>query len=250
MSAYSDMVLATAGLRHYWKMGESVGSAADSGPGALSGTIGAGVQRGREGAIRTDPAARFLKANASTSKMTWTPIAAFTGAFTVELIFRALVTPINGHFILGTRGNANNTGSFEIIWNSNNALGTNHGNGSAWSSTALASPVLLPDWWYHVMCTEGGDGSAEMFVNGASVSSLSAAAWSCGGVPMLWDTSAHVPVLGDYDRTADANWAADGYIHQVAVYDRKLTAFDAAAHYGAMIGRGPVAGQTWPRWGA
>lgn len=246
MSAYSDTVLATPSLRHYWKMNEASGSAADS-VGGLTATLGAGLTRNRQGAIRSDPAQRFNKANNTTNSMLWTPTAAFTGAHSLEMIARVLIVPSSGHVLYGARTTNAFPGATELNWRSDSVLQLTYGNGTTFYSLAATNPLPTVDWWHHIIAAIGGDGAAELFIDGVSVDRAGASVFTGGGIPMLWDTGNHLPMLGNYSREYDPAYSSDALIQHLAVYGRMLTASDAAAHYAAMIATGPTSGQTWPR---
>lgn len=214
MSRYSDMILATAGLVSYWRLGESSGSAADS-KGANTGTC-TNVTYSAAGGIAGDANTAFTfngvdaKVNCgNTASLQLTTVS-------VEAWFK-----VSG--AISQDGVVGKDGAYSILIASNNLAFYDWG-----SSTMRNSGVAVNDNVYHhavVTTVSGGSNQSLIYLDGALVMTTTRT-----------DTSQTSPVIiGDFNASPTSPF--HGTIDEVAIYSSILAPATIKQHYNGGLGR-------------
>lgn len=242
MSAYSDLVAATPGLRHFWKLDDSGSTAVDAkgtASGTYQGTTTARVNGRVEGDLARsfDGVTGFVRIpNASISGNWW------LSAYSVEAIVLPVSAPrgpsIFTNQFTGANAGASNLpvtmgfGHNEGASGSSRFKGGGHINQIGWEVAAEGSNVPLD--WQRILLTYDGT-TWRLYRNGAFIASL-ARVNTLGASTLDWFIGRR------HDATSDVPYFP-GRIQHVAFYDRALTAQEDTDHQNAL---GPVA-QYQPR---
>jgi len=232
MSAYSDAVLATAGLVNFWKLG---GATTDlKGSNAL--TYGSAMVPAL-GRVMGEEASLFSRADSANSYIIANP-PPLSGAHSVEYLFWLDSATITAAWCLfGTRPASGGYSSEMFIDpGSNTSMHIDLGNGSPpWYSTVVFGSNIARRTWHHVVLAVSATGVWEVILNGASFNN---GTWDRSGLPLLFDAT-HGLTLGNYGRNFDATYALEGRMSHVAVYNTKLSVETAQAHIAA-LGEAPI----------
>lgn len=211
--AYKDLILATAGLVAYWRLGETSGTVAKDELAKNHGTYGGGVTLGQAGALVEDgnAAAAFDGASGRVS------VGAITTPATVEAWIKTAVGTERPVF-------SNRSGGQSVLY-----FGVNGGWIFCYATTRTPASVLgvTPvddNRWHHIAYTWDGatgrlyrDGAVDKSVAQTDSQSLATLAASIG-----WDAS-------------NVTQYFNGRIDEVAIYNVALTHAQVAAHYHAGI---------------
>ena len=213
--SYRDVVLDTAGLLSYWRLGEVADAVAFDRKGTVNGTYTNGVTQGVAGALTAsgDTASSFDGTNdhvwlgdpasvkvANPSVDAWVKTGDADG-----MIFRVRWY---GYYLWITGGKAQ--------------FGFNDSGGVGHNATSAAS--VNDNAWHHLAGTYDGT-TVRVYVDGVQAGSVAASA------AVYYPGGSNGIAIGR-DGNADAAYLA-GTIDEVAVYDRALTATEVKRHYDA-----------------
>ncbi len=220
------MVVQTAGVVGYWRLGESSGSVACDGAGSSPGAYAGGVSLGLPGAIGgdTDTAAGFDGQQARVS-------VANTAALRVGDVFSVEAWVRRG--LVGTGGNqvvaSKQDGSWVLMFSPDDRLVLRRSN----RADVVASTVRVTDTagWHHVAVTKSG-GSVHLYVDGADVT---------GTVSRQTMVDNSLPM--GIGQSSDTAYFA-GSIDEVALYRTVLTSAQIRAHDDAGTSAAPPAAPT------
>jgi glucose/arabinose dehydrogenase len=237
-STYANTILGSSGLLHYWRMGEASGASfADSKGGVAAGVSGAalgvpGALAGdSNGAARFDGVNDFASANLNLTQ---------TGVLTLEfwLKWNTFANNDDLAFELTPDYNANAGG---LLVDPNESAGGQfeiaQRQGGGYNSFRFNRPAAAA--WHHYALvfdrTATGANELKAYLDGAAVS---------GSHPQTADT------LGTFAQAAlyfmsrgGSSLFGAGDLDEVAVYNRALTAAEAADHYQRGTGGGPPGNQ-------
>jgi Tol biopolymer transport system component len=106
---------------------------------------------------------------------------------------------------------------------------TSYGQGGDWSIDGIITDTaLLPNTWYHVVCTIQSSSSVSIYVNGV-LSKTGAITQSIPSRPLE-------PLrVGSSSYYGASLWQFNGLIDEVAIYDRALSADEILKHYQAGV---------------
>ena len=218
MSAYSQLVLATANLVGYWRMDALSGtSEADASGNGNTGTYQNAPTLGVQGAIVGDGDTAVTFAKASTQWCSCTTLAVPLTAYTIMAAVK--IGDLSGFYgITGHWDGTNGAG----IWIGATNFELMHATLSTEVVSSVA-PVVGP--WYWVAGTWDG-ATAILYVNGANTGQTSVS--TAIGTPAAghWN-------IGSYN---DGVGPIQGTIDEVAVFSRALSAAEIAALYQAGLG--------------
>jgi hypothetical protein len=217
---YVNGVRGTAGLRAYWRLGETSGGTAADELGAHSGTFVGSVNRGQPGGIVGDA---NLAAGFDGGGYVRTPSLGSSTDFTVEgwtYLTPASRTSPNGDNSLFARW-----GTLRLIARPNGIYGDVFANGAKEGLLQASTPRNVYRWVHWAMVREGS--TLTLYRNGQKVASkagLSPAATQLQGAIGAQDGS---------DSSGDNSYRLHGEADDVAVYDRALPAATIKAHFDA-----------------
>lgn len=230
--AYSDVVLATAGLVSYWRLGESAGSATcvDAQSGHNGTTTGHSPTLGVTGALTgdSDTAATFVQASSQYIDVAHHADFNFgDGPFSVECWVKLASTTNDTNRAMVAKGGAGATGGWEFRLKNTAGGGINKvsmeeigASGGTW----VLSTVAITDLnWHHVVGTKNSGGTGSIFMDGVDRTSAQTN-------PTLANTSVNLQIGASFTATADF---MDGSIDEVAIYNVALSLATAQAHYTA-----------------
>ena len=232
--SYSSVILATSGLQSYWRLGETTGNFADS-KGSIVGTPGGGstgspLIRGAPGALPPGQDDGSVGEEVGPIITSGTLFScgnnygfAGSAAFSLEAFYKALFSGSNngievtigkgvpfvfvdGWFVKVSRNTATSTViNFQRIVS---------------SSASIANSVIpTSNTFHHVVVTYDGS-DMKVFVNGSLVATTSS---SLSLASTTTNFTGHF--LG--------NPTASGFLDEVSVYNRALTAAEVLEHYNA-----------------
>jgi hypothetical protein len=208
---YRDVILSTSGLRSYWRLGESSGTAAVDEKAAYPGSYVGGVSLGQPGALtsETNTAARF---DGSDDEMTAGGSGlALSTTGTVEGWF-------NWEGGTSLLRDTTTSGGWILAYDNGGSLAYRVG-GKSFTTTRTTASVR--NGWHHLALTVTG-GTARLYVDGALVHTGSGAGTAAARMP--W----HVMRNGSYS-TQFTRGAAD----EVALYGSALSTTTVTNHYTA-----------------
>ena len=203
---YADGVLSTPGLRGYWRLGETSGTAAADATGGASGTYVGGVGLGARGALSSgaDTSVRF---DGVDDEMR-TGDAVVAGAATLE-----------GWFFweggVAVMRDATSSGGWILAFDSGGRVAYRVGGTTV--TTALAAADLR-DGWHHLAVTASSVASA-FYVDGVPVHNGAGAGTAAAAMP--WQIM----------RNGTTSQYARGRADEVAVYDGALAAATIREHF-------------------
>lgn len=227
--AYPDLVLATAGLRSYWRFNDALLSATalDAGPQAAHGTLQGTAVR-QVSCLEYDDADYSLNGQL-TSQGVFVPVSgglyAFAGAsapFTVELLIRAGLLSGSNRTLIDRTGGSPANGWRVTTVNTDVRFETV-------SAGVVTAVCLIPG---HVILQSGSQHVA--FVVGASTIQgylEGVATGSAVARPSIPDASAATNMA--FGRLIVAGNAWSGHMDEVAIYDQAVPAADLLLHAGA-----------------
>jgi hypothetical protein len=211
-SGYSPLVVGTAGLRAYYRLGESSGVTACELVAGRNGTYRGSVALGQSGALTGDPDTSAGLAGGGSVSVPSSPALSSSAALSVEAWIRPTSVSVSqtlvrkdGEYLLRADG-----GSIAFrVWTSAGVL-------------ELTTPsVLAAGAFQHVVGVFGG-GSLRVYVGGRQV-----AARAASGLVRATSNPLYLGAsLGSYD-------FAQGRLDEVAVYGAALSSTDVARHYEA-----------------
>jgi YD repeat-containing protein len=228
-STYAATILATSGLRDYWRMGETAGSTFADSKGTSPATSVGGTTLGVTGAIVGDPdrAARFDGTNdfASASLNLST-----NNVITVEFWLKWNAFANNDDLAFEFTPNSNtNAGGFLVDPNeSGGQFEVSHRQGAfntGYNVLWFARPSATAWHHYVLVLNKGANANSEItvYVDGAAVT---------GTRPLTTNNTDNFAnsVLYFMSRGGNSLFGA-GDLDEVAIYTRALTAAEAADHY-------------------
>ena len=217
-SVYADAVEADA-PSHYWRLGESTGSASFDQIGFDDLQLGAGVALGRAGALTGDTSTAIATDGTSSGLAATQSAVAGPQVFSVEAWFST--TSRAGGKIVGF-GNASSgtSSSYDRHVYMDGAGRVLFGVYPGTSMTVSSDTGFNDGTWHHVVATLGSNGMA-MYLDGRLVGSRSDAT-SAQAYSGYWR-------IGGDNSWAGAPWF-DGRIDEVAVYPTALTAAQVLRH--------------------
>ena len=250
MSDYSDAVLATAGLVHYWRLDESFGLPGEDSEGSTELTIGSSVTRLVRGRTENDVAVGFSrsKPSASSAAVAGPPeLPELIGAHSVEFLFKTGTSfgTSNNSCMFGTRGSYNGT---EIYIRNDYVLSCIvAGDGITGSSVATTGtvPISQPNGWHHLLLAAGSDpgSTVKLYLDGVLYKESAAYDFPLFLFTTAGGALAHTRAMTVGNLEA-ANLSTvynyDGAMQHLAVYDVELDATVAQDHFDA-IGPEPAA---------
>jgi hypothetical protein len=211
---YSSVVIGTANLQGYWRLGDTSGTTTgDASGNGNYGTVLNGVLRGQPDALvdDTNSAMRF---DGTDDRVSVSGLSIPQGAYTIE----AWVNPDLEQTSRALAADWNGDGAMLYI-NSNGVFALAH---SLDSANFVHSGVKhVPGRWDYVVGTWDGS-QATVYVNGEPVASKAVTA-APGGGAIGFEVAAHT--------TGAAGTQFDGSVDEVAVYNRALTPAEVALHY-------------------
>jgi acid phosphatase type 7 len=207
-TAYSKDVLATPGLRAYWRLGESAGRTAADALGAFVGTYDGGFSLGQPGALfgDVDTAARFD----GTSGQVTAGGPSLSGSGTIEGWFYWE----RGAVLLRDHTSAS-TGGWILAWDNGGVLYYRVA-GKSFSTGRPASGFR--NAWHQFVLTKSS-GNVALYIDGSLIHSATNAPKTATVMP--W----HLMRNGAYSAYAG------GRVDELAVYSTALTAATVARHY-------------------
>jgi large repetitive protein len=221
---YAETVAATAGLRHWWRLGDTGVTAADSG-GTNAGTYTGGAAR-VTGLIAGDAdGARDFDGVNDFVDLAPGPFGA-PARFSIEAWVRIDVQKSGtGRHVLVTNSFADlATDGFVLSVDQMNRVQFFLARTGTTKVTTTTSVALTPGTTYHVVGTYDGQ-RARVYVNGVERAS---AAYT-GGV--TWHASRDLLLGRQRNPTQGAARWLDGKLDEVALYDQALAAATVQAHY-------------------
>ena len=209
-SRYSELVLASAGLVGYWRLGDSGVSACDA-AGTSHGSYRAGATVGQPGAI-VDDADTAVAFNGSTGwvEVPDAPLLDVGDRFTVEAWVKRGTVGTN-QVLVSKQSNA-----WVLMFNTGNRLVLR----KATVADIVASTVTLSDVsrWHHVAASKEG-ASVRLYLDGADVTgSVANTTLADNALPLSIGQSSNVSFF-------------NGSVDEVAVYNRVLTATEINNRY-------------------
>jgi len=209
---YRDAILATPGLRGYWRLGEAEWAPARDELGALPGRYSGGVTLGAAGALSDDGDTASAFDGLSGEVLLPGPV--LSGNATLEGWFdwRDGVTVLRDHtsgagWILAL--DASGTGASVVTARAAGRTVT----------TTLPVATRMRDGWHHVVLTKAGANLA-FYLDGVFIAGIGGAGNAASVVP--W----HLMNNGTF-----AEQYAEGRADEIAFYDRALDAAEIAAHF-------------------
>ena len=209
---YRDAILATPGLRGYWRLGEAEWAPARDELGALPGRYSGGVTLGAAGALIDDGDTASAFDGLSGEVLLPGPV--LSGNATLEGWFdwRAGVTVLRDHtsgagWILAL--DASGTGASVVTARAAGRTVT----------TTLPVATRMRDGWHHVVLTKAGANLA-FYLDGGLIAGVGGAGNAASVAP--W----HLMNNGTF-----AEQYAEGRADEIAFYDRALDAAEIAAHF-------------------
>jgi hypothetical protein len=206
---YAAAVVATPGLKAYWRLGESSGTVAADRTGSAPGSYLGGAGLGAHGALHADPdtAVRFDGVDDEMQ----TGNAAIAAAGTVE-----------GWFFweggVAVLRDSTSSAGWIVAYDSGGRVA--YRAGGTTFTTAL-NTVDVRDGWHHLAVTVS-NGATGFYLDGVLVHSGSGAGTAAAAMP--WHVMRNGTVSSQYAR---------GRADEVAVYDRPLSAATIRAHFEA-----------------
>jgi acid phosphatase type 7 len=207
-TAYSQDVLATAGLRSYWRLGETSETNAADAANRYPGTYRGGYTLGQPGALfgDTNAAAGF---KGTSGEMTATgPSLSSSGSLEGWFYWQ------QGNILLRDNTSAS-TGGWILAWDN---AGTLYYRVAGKSFNTGRSASAYKNAWHHFVLTKSS-GSVSLYIDGQRVHSGTGAANTPTAMP--W----HVMRNGTY------SVYTGGRADEVAVYNSMLSASSVARHY-------------------
>jgi hypothetical protein len=210
---YPGLVLGTAGVASYWRLGETSGTSAADSSGGITGTYTGTYTLGVSGGVAGDanPAARFAGGYVDAGDNR-----DFTGTASFSLEAWVRPTTIDGTSRRIVSKALGGLQGYELFVNSGSGLVFQRIAGSTNSVTASAPPLTS---WSHVVATYDGT-TMRLYVNG-SLANSGASALS------LLDNAATLR-LGN-SALGTEGWAGD--LDDVAVYSGALSAAQVQNHF-------------------
>ncbi|MEN3283116.1 MAG: hypothetical protein V7607_4256 [Solirubrobacteraceae bacterium] len=237
-TTYSERVLATAGLDHYWRMGETTGTTLADSKGTSTATTGGGPTLGASGAVDSNGSVGFDAVNdyasaavdlSSASKVTlefWLKWNAFANDDALAMEFTPNFNDNAGGFLVDPNSPQNN-GQF----------GIGIGNGAARNNAFFARPTAGAWHHYAIVIDTAAPAATQIvpYVDGQPVAYTKAAT----GTGTTFANS----TLYFMSRAGTALFGG-GNLDELAVYSRPLSAAEIAAHYTSGINNPPTAAFT------
>jgi PKD repeat protein len=237
-TTYSEKVLATAGLDHYWRMGETTGTTLADSKGTSTATTGGGPTLGAAGAVDSNGSVGFDAVNdyasaaidlSSATKVTlefWLKWNAFANDDALAMEFTPNFNDNAGGFLVDPNSPQNN-GQF----------GIGIGNGAARNNAFFARPTAGAWHHYAIVLDTTAPAATQIvpYVDGQPVAYTKAATGT--------GTTFADSTLYFMSRAGTALFGG-GNLDELAVYSRPLSASEIAAHYGAGVNAPPTASFT------
>jgi hypothetical protein len=213
-SGYGRRVLATAGLRAYYRLGERSGATACDLAGARNGSYGGAVSLGEPGAPAGDPDTSAVFAGAGWMRVAAGSALSSARALSLEawlrpdlLTVRETLLSKDGEYVLRVDGG-------RVAWLVSTSTGRRE---------LVSLPVLASGVFQHIVAVYDGD-ALRIYVDGRQVAARSAS----GRIR----TTAHPLYVGS---TQGRYEFLRGGLDEVAIYRRGLSAKDVARHHAAGV---------------
>jgi glucose/arabinose dehydrogenase/PKD repeat protein len=209
-SSYRSLVMGTAGLRSYWRLGEAFGTTAADEKGANPGTFLGGPTLGQPGALSGDSntAARFDGVNDEMSA--GGPAAGANGTLEGWFYWEAGVATMR-----------DSTGTGGVGWIlAYDSAGKLAYRAAGKSIVTTRGTATVRNGWHHFALTKSGP-SAALYVDGALVHNATGFGSTAAAMP--WRAM----------RNGTAAQFSRGRADELAVYDRALTAAEVQQHHQA-----------------
>ncbi|MFF3437583.1 LamG-like jellyroll fold domain-containing protein [Streptosporangium sp. NPDC002721] len=210
----------------YWRLGEASGTVAtDQGAGQANATY-QGVGYAKPGALAgsTDTSVEFTTGSAL--KLPADTVPHLGDQISVETWFKTSQSGVL--MAAGTQETSS------IPWGPMLYVGTDgklRGSLAAVAAPITSTGVVNDNTWHHVVLTVSGQNQT-LFLDGAPVGTLSAAVTSWRGIATVGNGVAD-PATSPAVPTPRAAFPFKGFIDEVAIYDKPLTAAEVSAHYAA-----------------
>jgi hypothetical protein len=223
-TSYRDAVLATTGLNHYWRLGESSGTTATDSKGTSDGTYQGGFTLGQPGAIFGDPDTSVLL-NGSTGLVN-TPVDPGGAQGTIEFWGYATDLGSRNGFVY-TADDGTGTASHQIGVRSDGSVRLHIYDGTTRIADSAAGLVSTNEWHYYALTWTDG-GSAILYVDGVNRGSTAiGTSWKSGNKLLLGGP-------GSAGSGLTNRW--QGRIDEAALYNSALSAATVQQHYNTGIG--------------
>jgi PKD repeat protein len=237
-TTYSQKVLATGGLDHYWRMGETTGTSLADSKGTSTATTAGGVTLGGAGAVDSNGSAGFDGTTgyasagvdlSSATKVTlefWLKWNAFANDDDLALEFTPNFNDNNGGFIVDPNSPQGN-----------GLFGVGIGNNSSRNDAYFARPTAGA-WHYYALVLDPTAAAAQQitaYVDGQPVTITKTASGT--GASFANSTLYFMSRAG-------SSLFGGGSMDELAVYSRSLTAAEVTSHYAAGVNNPPTAAFT------
>jgi YD repeat-containing protein len=234
-TSYSERVLATGGLEHYWRMGEATGTTLADSKGTSTATVGGAPTLGGAGAVDSNGSVGFDGVNdyasaavdlSSASKVTlefWLNWSAFANNDALALEFTPNFNDNNGGFLVDPNA-PQASGRF----------GIGFGNNATRNDAYFVRPTAGA-WHHYAIVLDPTAPAAQQitpYVDGQPVSYVKTASGT--GATFANSTLYFMSRAG-------AALFGQGNMDELAIYTRSLTASEVAAHYAAGVNAPPTA---------
>ncbi|WP_440072695.1 LamG-like jellyroll fold domain-containing protein [Streptosporangium sp. OZ121] len=210
----------------YWRLGEASGTvAADQGAGQANAAY-QGVGYAKPGALAGSPDTSVEFTTGSALKLPADTVPHLGDQISVEAWFK---TSQSG--VLMAAGTQETSG---IPWGPMLYVGTDgklRGSLAAVAAPITSTGVVNDNTWHHVVLTVSGQNQT-LFLDGAPVGTLSAAVTSWRSIATVGNGVAD-PATSPAVPTPRAAFPFKGFIDEVAIYDKPLTAAEVSAHHTA-----------------
>lgn len=229
---YASVVLGTAGLRAYWRMGEASGLIQDSKgtnhASVFGGTPGYGVAGG------TTDGNKAISFNGSSWFVVPDANALDFGDWPFSIEFWLKRASLNTTEVFLSKGN-----QFEVVMDGSNAFYLANG-----STPAVWSPTITDTVWHHYVITRAGSAGSTCFVyqdgvdrtgaRGGSLFTSNALPWTIGGRGTLRGlVDITLPELDENPDPRVPSYMLVGSLDEIALYNVVLTPAQVLAHWNA-----------------
>jgi PKD repeat protein len=237
-TSYSEKVLATAGLEHYWRMGEPLGTTLADSKGTSTATLGGQPTLGAAGAVDSNGSVSFDGVDDFASAGVDLSSAS---SVTVEFWLKWNAFANNDALAMEFTSNFNdNAGGFLIDPNSpqdNGRFGIGLGNGASRNNAFFTRPSAGAWHHYAIVLDTAAPAATQIvpYVDGQAVAYTK-------GATGTGSTLASSQLY--FMSRAGAGLFGNGNMDELAIYTRPLAASEVAAHFGAGTNAAPTAAFT------
>ncbi|MEV0582658.1 LamG-like jellyroll fold domain-containing protein [Nonomuraea sp. NPDC050310] len=215
----------------YWRLGEASGTKAkDSGWGAGDASL-TGVTLGQAGAVESSPDKAAKLSGAGTISLPDHAIAQLAGSASIETWFKTSAAGVI--MAAGTDNGSDPARSLVYVGSDGKLRGQFRPTTGTSAIAPITSTAAVNDGqWHHVVLTLSGT-TQQMFLDGQSVGTATGSGF--GGWPVGAQMGNGKLEGGKWPGgpASTANLPLNGFLDEVALYDRPLSADDVAIHFAA-----------------